>query len=199
MSDQVPNQEKRFAVALGRILHPYWMPIPTIFVILSDLSLDQALKWSAVVLAITLLPGMIAASLFQNRGHALYRRKIRGPLYFIGWVSVLVCLVVVLQFSAPQVLIACVATLAVWLPAQWAVNHWVTKISAHAAVATGCFVALVLLGKVANPLLGLILLVVVFITLWARVVTRNHTIPQVLLGLLVGALPVLIIFPLVLS
>lgn len=199
MSDQVPNQEKRFAVAIGRILHPYWMPIPTVLVILSNLPLAEALKWSGVVLAITLLPGMIAAWLFQRRGHALYKRKIRGPLYLVGWISVLVCLAVVLQFRAPQALVACIATLAVWLPMQWGVNHWVTKVSAHAAVATGCFVALVLLGRVTNPILGLILLVTVVITLWARVVTRNHTIAQVLLGVLVGALPVLIVFPLMLS
>lgn len=199
MSDQVPNREQRFAGIVGRILHPYWMPIPTLLAILSDLPTSEALKWSIVVLAITLLPGMIAAALLQNKGHALYKRKIRGPLYLVGWVSVLACLVVVLQFDAPRVLVACVATLAVWLPVQWAVNHWVTKVSAHAAVATGCVVALVLLGKVANPVLGLILLVAVIITLWARVVTRNHTIPQVLLGVLIGALPVLIVFPLALS
>ena len=199
MSDLVPNQEQRFAVVVGRILHPYWMPIPTILAILSDLPLDEALKWSIVVLAITLLPGMIAATLFHNQGHALYKRKIRGPLYLVGWVSVLACLVVVLQFDAPRVLVACVATLAVWLPVQWAVNNWVTKVSAHAAVATGCLVALAFLGKVANPVLGVILLVAVIITLWARVVTRNHTIPQVLLGVLIGAMPVLIVFPLALS
>lgn len=199
MSDPVPNQEQRFAVVIGRILHPYWMPIPTVLVILGDFPPAEALRWSAIVLAITLLPGMIAASFFQNRGYALYKRKIRGPLYLVGWASVLVCLIVVLQFGAPQVLVACMATLVVWLPIQWAVNHWVTKVSAHAAVATGCFVALVLLGKVANPVLGLMLLIIVIITLWARIVTRNHTIPQVLLGVLVGALPVLIVFPLVLS
>ncbi|MFN8448020.1 MAG: hypothetical protein U0521_05390 [Anaerolineae bacterium] len=199
MSDPIPNQEYRFAVVVGRILHPYWMPIPTILAILSDLPLNESLKWSAVVLAITLLPGMIAAAFFQNQGHALYKRKIRGPLYLVGWVSVLACLFVVLQFDAPRVLVACVATLAVWLPVQWMVNHWITKVSAHAAVATGCLVALVLLGKVANPVLGLILLVAVIITLWARVVTKNHTIPQVLLGVLIGALPVLIVFPLALS
>lgn len=199
MSDQIPSQEKRFAAVVGRILHPYWMPIPTTLVILSDLPLNEALKWSVVALAITLLPGMIAASLLQNRGHALYKRKIRGPLYLVGWVSVLACLIVLLQFDAPRVLVACVATLAVWLPIQWAVNHWVTKVSAHAAVATGCFVALALLGKVANPVLGFVLLVIVTITLWARVVTRNHTILQVLLGVLIGALPVLIVFPLALT
>jgi membrane-associated phospholipid phosphatase len=199
MSDPIPSQEYRFAVVVGRILHPYWMPIPTLLAILSDLPTSEALKWSIIVLAITLLPGMIAAAFFQNQGHALYKRKIRGPLYLVGWLSVLACLVVVLQFDAPRVLVACVATLAVWLPVQWGVNHWVTKVSAHAAVATGCLVALVLLGKVANPILGVILLVLVIVTLWARVVTRNHTIPQVLLGVLIGALPVLIVFPLALS
>lgn len=199
MSDLVPIRENRFAVIVGRILHPYFMPIPTVLVILDGLPSGELLRWSAIVLTITLVPGMIAATLFQYRGHELYKRKTRGPLYLVGWASVLVCLVVVLQFSAPQPLIACVATLAVWLPMQWAVNHWITKVSAHAAVVTGCFVALVLLGKATNPFVALILLVCVMTTLWARIITRNHTIPQVLLGVLIGALPVLIIFPLMFS
>ncbi len=91
------------------------------------------------------------------------------------------------------------ATLAVWVPLQWAINTWVTKISGHAAVATGCFAALVVLGKAGTPLIEAVLLVLVIVTVWARVVTRNHTVPQVILGVLVGVLPVLLVFPLVLA
>ena len=199
MSDAAPDQSNRFAVIVGKILHPYFLPIPTILAIMAGLPFSEVLKWAVIVIAITLLPGMTYAAFLQFRGHKLYSRQTRGPLYLVGWLSVLVCLGVVVYFNAPLTLVACVATLAVWLPLQWAVNHWVTKVSAHAAVATGCFVALILLGKVGNVLIGLILLACVIITLWARVVTRNHTIPQVLLGVLVGALPVIFVFPLVLA
>ncbi len=195
MSDVIPDQSNRFAVIVGKVLHPYFLPIPTILAIMAGLPLGEVIKWAVIVIAITLLPGMAYAAFLQFQGHQLYRRQTRGPLYLVGWLSVSVCLVVVFLFDAPRTLVACVAALVVWLPLQWAVNHWVTKVSAHGAVATGCFVALILLGKIGNVFIGLLLLLCVIITLWARVVTRNHTITQVLLGVAVGAIPVLVVFP----
>jgi hypothetical protein len=53
---------------------------------------------------------------------------------------------------------------------------------------------LLLLGKLNTPLLQLLMLAIVIITVWARVVTHNHTRLQVGLGLLVGALPPLLVF-----
>ena len=198
MNEPVPEQGNRFAVLVGRVLHPYFLPIPTVFAILDGLPLQEALGWAAIVLAVILLPGMTYAAYLEHRGHRLYERRIRGPLYLVGWFSVLICLTITIRLQAPLALIASVITLAIWAPLQWGINAWVTKISTHAAVAAGCFTALILLGKVDTPLLAALLFALVVTTLWARVVTRNHTIPQVLLGAVVGTVPVLVIFPLVL-
>ena len=199
MTELVPDQRNRFAVIVGRVLHPYFLPIPTVFAILDGLPFLQALGWATIVLAIILLPGMTCAAYLEHRGHLLYERRTRGPLYLVGWISVLVCLAVVIEFQAPLALIASVVTLAVWVPLQLAINTWVTKISTHAAVAAGCFTGLVVLGKAGPPLVEAALLALVVITLWARVVTRNHTVSQVIYGALLGAALVLVIFPLVLA
>lgn len=199
MNEPVPEEGNRFAVLVGRVLHPYFLPIPTVFAILDGLPFQEVLGWAAIVLAIILLPGMSYAAYLEYRGYRLYERRIRGPLYLVGWFSVLVCLAVVIRLRAPHALIASIITLAIWAPLQWGINARVTKISTHAAVAAGCFTALVILGKVGTPLQVVVLFALVVTTLWARVVTRNHTVTQVLLGAIVGTVPVLLIFPLVLT
>jgi hypothetical protein len=195
MNDPIPDQRNRVAVSIGRVLHPFLLPIPTLLAILSGLPLREALWWFTLIISMILIPGIVSATLMQRLGNPLYQRQTRHPLYLIGWISVLLCLAVIYKVSGPPVLLASVATLVVWIPLQWAINSWVTKISTHAAVAAGCFTTLLVLGKLEPPLLQIGLAVLVAITLWARVVTRNHTLPQVVLGVLVGVLPVLLIFP----
>jgi membrane-associated phospholipid phosphatase len=90
------------------------------------------------------------------------------------------------------------ATLAVWLPLQLAINHRITKISAHTGVASGCFTALVLFGKLGNALIVTGILLIVLIA-WARLMTKNHTLLQVILGCVVGAGSVLLVFPFLLT
>lgn len=199
MNDPIPVLDNRFAVYVGRVLHPFLLPIPTLLIILSGLPIGALLEWFALVIGMILVPGMVATMLMERYVNPVYKRGTRGTLYLVGWISVLACLVVVLRLNAPLALIASVATLAVWVPLQWAINTWVTKISAHTAVATGCFTALAILGKAGTPLVEAILFALVILTVWARVVTRHHTLTQVILGVLVGVLPVLLVFPLVLA
>ena len=199
MIDPEPDHSNRLAFYVGRIFHPYIICVPTLIAVLSDLPPNQILVWTSLVLAVILLPTLLFGIYLQRRGRLFHQRPTRTPLYLSGWLSVLVCLVMLILLDAPQVLIACLTTLAVWLPVQFEINAYITKLSAHAAVAAGCYTGLLLLGKLTNPLVQWGLLVFVAVTVWARVTTRNHSVAQVILGLLVGTLPVLIVFPLVLS
>ncbi len=199
MNDPTPVHDNRFAVIVGRVLHPFLLPIPTLLIILSGLPIGELVGWFVLVIGMILIPGIVATALMERYINPVYKRRTRGPLYLVGWISVLACLAVVLRLNAPTALVASVATLAVWVPLQWAINTWVTKISAHAAVATGCFSTLVILGKAGTPVVEVALLILVILTVWARVVTRHHTITQVILGVLVGVLPVFVVFPLVLA
>ncbi len=197
MSDVIPQEHNRAAVLIGRILHPFLLPIPTTLAILSDLPLLEALAWTAVIIGITVVPGIVYVLILRRRGRHLYQRQTRKPLYLFGWLCVVVAFVVVIVFNAPRVLIASTGALVVWMPLQGAMNTWVTKVSGHAAVAVGCYMGLLVLGKLETVFIQVILLLLVVLTLWARVETRNHTVRQVLLGVLAGSLPVLLVFPLV--
>jgi hypothetical protein len=194
MTDPVPDNRNRIAFLIGRIFHPYIICIPTLFAVLSDLTFDQAFKWSLITIAMVLLPGMTLAAYMQRQGKFLYQRSTRTPLYIVGWSSVLACIVTMSLLGAPKVLESSLISLAIWAPLQLLINAFVTKVSAHAAIAAGCAVGLLLLGKLNTPLLQLLMLAIVIITVWARVVTHNHTRLQVGLGLLVGALPPLLVF-----
>jgi membrane-associated phospholipid phosphatase len=107
--------------------------------------------------------------------------------------------VLLVVLDAPLKLVACIAALLVWLPLQLIINTHVTKVSTHTAVVTGCMMGLLLLGELNSLLLAAGAVAVVVLTLWARVVTRHHTWQQVAMGILTGAIPVLIVFPLLLG
>ena len=96
-------------------------------------------------------------------------------------------------------LIASLTALAVWLPFQLVINTFVTKVSAHTAVMAGCYSGLLFLGRLDSWELRIGVLLLVLAVVWARVVTKNHTATQVIMGLVVGVLPVLVVFPLMLN
>ena len=95
MTDIRPDNRHRLAYLVGRIFHPYIICVPTLIAVLSDLPPDQILGWSALVLSLLLLPTLTFGFYLQRRGQELYRRQIRSPLYLLGWLSVLVCLALI--------------------------------------------------------------------------------------------------------
>lgn len=198
--DVTPDNTNKLAYLMGRIFHPYLICIPTVLILLGDLPLGETVKWTLLVLSFVLIPLMLASAYMvtQHRRH-IYQRSTRGPIYLVFFLSVLACLALLIIFNAPRILIACFVTLVIWAPIQLLINRYMTKISTHAGVVAACSTGLLLAGKLNHPLLVGFLALIVVVTMWSRVETKNHTVPQVLLGFLVGALAVLIVFPLVLA
>lgn len=199
MVDRVPDYRNRLAHLISIVFHPFVIALPTMLVVLRNVPPDRAVYWSLLIILILVVP--LAACLFilRQRGKYSYQRKTRLPLYLVAWASILICLVVTAVFHAPLILVACMTALAIWVPLQFAINTWVTKISIHTAVITGCVLALLLLNTFTSPVLQLVALGPIPATAWARMVTRNHTGGQVLLGIFTGAMPVLVVFPLLLN
>lgn len=199
MTDTMPNTRNPGAVWISRIINPYLLPLPTTLILLNGLPPREMLGWTLLVMALLVVPGVLFTLILRRRGSRLYRRGDRLPLFIFGWICVVICLGVVLWLNGPLELVAGLTSLVLWIPLQGAINQWVTKVSGHAAVATGCFLGLLLAGKLISPLVIGLLFGLLVLTLWARVVTDNHSVKQVLLGVLVGAIPVLIVFPVILG
>lgn len=198
MSDIVPDTSNRLAYWIGQIFHPAIISIPTLILVLSDIPLWSALGWTMVVSALVLVPGIGAVFYLRRQGRFAYQRATRHPIYIIAWCNVILAFAVVWLFNGPGELLVCLATLAVWLPLQYLINRYVTKISTHAGVAAGCFTGLLFLGKFPEAWMVAAGLLIVVLVSWARVMTKNHTLTQVLLGLFVGAGSAVVVFPLLL-
>jgi hypothetical protein len=197
--DVTPDNTNKLAYLMGRIFHPYLICIPTVLILLGDLPFGEMVKWMLLVLSFVLIPIMLASAYMVVQHHRhIYQRSTRGPIYLVFFLSVLTCLALLILFNAPRILIACFVTLVIWAPIQLLINRYVTKISTHAGVVAACCTGLLLAGKLNHPLLVAFLVLIVVVTMWSRVETKNHSVPQVLLGFLVGASSVLIVFPLVL-
>ncbi|MEZ4667749.1 MAG: hypothetical protein R3E39_07510 [Anaerolineae bacterium] len=199
MNDIRPTYQNRIATAISLLFHPAVVGVPTLLAILNEMSFTEILGWTVLILGILLIPNVILQLILQRRGRFIYQRDTRKPLYIVGWLSVLICLVILIFLNAPRVLVACLIALLVWIPAQLIINQVLTKISIHTAVISGCLTGLLVLGKLDTPFLKVLAVIILISTAWARMETKNHTLPQVALGALVGSLPVLIVFPLVLS
>lgn len=199
MTDVLPDRERTIANLIGRIFHPAVVALPTLILILGDLGWQSALQWSAITLPILLIPGTLLVIYLRSRGRETYQRATRTPLYIAAWFSVVGAIVLTLALDAPRVLVACLALLAIWLPIQLAVNTYVTKISTHGAVITGCIMALFVLNKLPNAAVQLIAIGIVVLVGWARVHDRSHTLTQVVLGIAVAVAIVLLVFPIVLA
>lgn len=193
-NDVIPDNSKRIAYWLGVIFHPYLICIPTLFAVLSDLTLDQIVLWTLIILGVFVLPNAALVFYMRRRGKHTYQRSSRTPIYVLGLITLLLCLALLVVFDGPRVLLICIVALLIWIPIQLAINNLFTKISTHMAVVSGCAMALFIMGKLNHPLLLVSILLVTILTGWARIQTKNHTKLQVILGCLVGGGVVAVVF-----
>lgn len=198
MSDVIPDQRNRVAVALGYLFHPYGVSVVTLAIVLSDLGWREAAVWVLALSTLLITPGVILIQVGRRQGRYVYQRASRTPLYITFGASLLACIGLIVWQEGPRYLLACFVALWVWLPLQLAINHYYTKISVHAAVIMACSWGVVWLGHVPSGPARLGLLLVVLATGWARYTTRNHSLLQILLGYVVGLGSVTLAFVLVL-
>lgn len=99
----------------------------------------------------------------------------------LGLVSTTVGLLILVLGSAPRDVLALDVAMLATLIACTVITQW-WKISLHAAVAGGAAATLVVIY---GPLL-LVTVPVVALVAWSRVVVRDHTVAQVVVGTLAG-------------
>ncbi|MGQ5260822.1 phosphoesterase PA-phosphatase [Micromonospora sp. ZYX-F-536] len=121
--------------------------------------------------------------------HHVGRREQRRVPLLVGLGSVAAGLALLALLGAPRPLLALAVAGLVGLVVAVSVSHW-WKMSIHLAVAAGTLVILALTFG-ARLLVALPLLAVVG---WSRVRLRDHTVPQVLAGGVLGALIAGVVF-----
>lgn len=198
MNDMIPDSTNRIASIIGLLLHPFLVAVITLLIVLSDLPLTTAIKWTTIISISLIMPLTSMIIFMKHRQQYTYQRHERGRLYLIGWLSIAFCLLIIILFDGPDILQACMAALLVWTPAQAFINARFTKVSTHVAVLSGCAVGVLWIKAWYLPVIWLTLIGMIALVAWARIVTRHHTLQQVLLGVLTGTLSVSLVFMLML-
>ncbi len=194
MTDPVPHNQNRLGQVIGFIFHPLVIFIPTLVIVLKDAEPLAAVGWLVFVTVVILVLAAIVLLRLKRQGRHTYQREARHHIYFAFWMSMVICVGLGLILDAPHRLVFSLLCLCVWVPIQYVINARYTKISVHVAVITGIATALFVMGDLNSLLLVSGALVVIMATAWARMVTGNHSLLQVGLGMAVSVFSVLLAF-----
>jgi len=180
---------KRIADLTSSILNPFLVSL-IIIVLLSFESasgISDALKWSLILAAISILPVFSAVVYLLRKGKldgifTAVRRQ-RTAIYVLSGVCAAVGYVILLISKAPLMLRAAFATGLSGVVMFTVINLW-WKISLHTALVTALVTVMVILyGWIATAGVVLVLLIA-----WARLALRQHSLAQVVAGAALAAL-----------
>lgn len=175
---------------LAHVISAVASPAVLVSLVLLTLPLrDPGASWLSALVAAAFTTGIPWGALLMMRARGkvsdlhVTRREQRWPILLLSVVSILLGLLLLSAWLHAGVAVREVALVLVGLLVTGAVTlFW--KISLHAAVAAYCCLH-VLAGTVLGAHLAL---AVVMAVAWARVQIRHHTLTQVTMGTLVGAL-----------
>ena len=197
MAERIPDNSNRLAYIIGLFFHPLVIFVPALAIVLKDTPWKTALIWIGVIAALILVPSVILFFRLKQRGRFTYERGIRGEVYFTFAAVMVISISLAIVFDAPRRLLASLLSLLIWIPIQTFINSAYTKISTHTAVVSGIMAAFWIMGELDHILLKIGAVIAVASVGWARVVTKNHTLIQVILGIIVSVSAVLIAFSIV--
>lgn len=192
MTDIAPHNQNRLGYILGHVFHPFVIFIPALVLVLKGIPFFTAVGWVAFIAAIILIPLNLTILWERRRDQYVYQRKTRHSLYIMFWLSMLSAILIGVALDGPHRLIFALLCMWVWVALQFLVNLVYTKISGHTAIIATIVFGLLALGELDTPLLIILAFGAVAATGWARIVTGNHTLQQVILGVLVSCRAVLI-------
>ncbi len=187
------------AVKAARVVTELTAPAVLASALLVVVALDTA-KSGTSALAWGLVAALFAAGIplaFIVRGaragawstHHVNERERRPRVLAVALASLVVGVVVLAAWNAPRELLALVVAMGAGLLSVLAVSR-VWKVSIHAAVAGGTTVVLALLFGPVLLTFGLVALAAA----WSRTILDDHSVPQVVVGLFLGAAVAAVVF-----
>jgi len=197
--------QTRLAALLSNGLHPFFVTTTTVplVVLISGEPLSSAALWSTLFAGLVIVPPLFLL-LYQVRIRHVESidvavRGQRTVFYVLG-ISGLFLLVAAMQLlHAPAILRTAVNAAIATNVIAAGVNHFVTKVSVHAAAMAGCAAVLGLVMVDASPwplsgIVGVVLLGLTALQGWSRIYLGKHTAGQVLLGWMVAVVCVGVVF-----
>ena len=184
----------RFARIFSNVVSPpSVLALLGLVVALTTLPFWPGLAWAAVHgFLISLVPlGVIVYLLKTGRVGDLHMRNKneRHTPYLVGLTCAVLALSVASGFGAPKLLRSLIACNIIALATLGFINvYWL--ISSHSA---SIMLATLFVGFVFGVKAGIALIPLIGLTIFARLVLRRHTVPQLVAGLFAGAAPVLIL------
>ena len=189
------EMRKRIANLTSNILSPFLVSLIVILLLSfkSTSSTPDALKWSLILIAISILPVflVIIYLVHNNRLDSVFvsARKQRTKIYWLAGACTGTGCVIFPYFGAPLILVAAFVAGLSAVVIFMGINLW-WKISIHTAFIAGSITALVILYS----WLAAIAIVLVPLMSWARIELEHHSLAQVAAGTLVAALIVVVVF-----
>jgi len=186
---------KRIASLISNILNPFLVSLAVILLLSfrSASSTLDAIKWSLILVAISILPIFsVVTYLVRNgklNGISINARKQRTKIYLLAGICAGAGCVILPLLEAPLIL---VATFVAGLSAiiVFTVINLLWKISLHTAFVAGSITALVIVyGSIAAVTVGLLPLIA-----WARTELEHHSLAQVATGAFLAALIVVLVY-----
>ena len=179
---------ERISNLTSNILNPFLLSlvISVLTSVESTASLLDALKWSLILIALSILPIYLFVTYMvrNNRLDSVFAsvRRQRTKIYALAVILGVVGYVILFYLKAPPMLLALVVSGASAAVIFMCINLW-WKVSLHTAfVAASVTVLVILYGVMATVAAALILLVA-----WARIGSGHHSLAQVFTGALLAA------------
>ncbi len=186
---------KRVANLTSNILNPFLVSLAVILLLSFESTSGtlDALKWSLILIAVSILPVFSVVVYLVRRGRLdgvfTSARGQRTKLYWLAGVCASVGCVILVCCEAPLILVATfVAGLSAVVIFMGINLLW--KISLHTAFITASVtVSVILYGWIAA-----VAVVLIPLMSWARIELKHHSLAQVATGALLAALIVVVVF-----
>ncbi len=189
------QMRKRIANLTSNILNPFLVSLIIILVLSfeSTSSTLDALKWSLILIALSILPvfSVIIYLVRKGRLDGVFTsvRGQRTKIYWLAGACASLGCIILPYFGAPSILVATFVAGLLAVVIFMCINLW-WKISLHTAFITASVTVLVILyGWIAAVTVLLIPLMS-----WARIELKHHSLAQVATGALLAALIVAVAF-----
>jgi len=189
------EMRKRVATLTSNILNPFLVSLAVILLLSfeSTSSTLDAIKWSLILIAVSILPVFSVVIYLVRRGRLdgvfTSARGQRTKLYWLAGACASVGCVILVYCGAPLILVATFVAGLFAVVIFMGINLW-WKISLHTAFVTALVTVLVILyGWIAA-----VSVVLIPLMSWARLELQHHSLAQVASGTLLAALIVVVVF-----